>query len=100
VLQAVISILNDPDWHSSCRQDVSFIYSQDPVGFNAVSRVHTQRYAQGSEPPEKLFQQHEHEILKSFMQQQISHVTSYAATTWIQLTADDPFIAKVMHPDY
>lgn len=100
VMQAVISILHSPDWDSNCRQDVSLIYSQDPVGFNAVSRVHTQRYAHRSEPPEKLFQQYEREILDSFVQQQISQVTSSAATTWLQLTADDPEIAKVVRPWY
>ncbi|KAF2182127.1 hypothetical protein K469DRAFT_752233 [Zopfia rhizophila CBS 207.26] len=96
LLLAIISILHDPDWSNTCRQDVSFIHCQDPIGFAAVSRIHTQRYAQRTDPPDKQFEDYEFEIWESFKEQQISQATSKAAAAWMQLTIDNPDISKVL----
>ena len=83
-------MLGDPDWDGSCRTAASFIYNKDPIGFNAMSRVLTQRYAGNAESPEKLFQEYEHEILQSFVTQQHFPITSAAARDWIRTNPPQP----------
>ncbi len=80
----IVSILGDPDWNTSCRLDVSYIYNKDPVGLNAMSRLLTQRYAGQSKPPQKLFKQYENDIMEFFVTQQVFPEISKAAKGWIQ----------------